>query len=46
MSNNEVTCAIPASCVPLLNERLRAARAADNAVAAYAAKDSKRFGNR
>jgi uncharacterized protein (DUF169 family) len=46
MSNNEVTCAIPASCVPLLIERLRAASAADNAVAAYAAKDSKRFGNR
>jgi uncharacterized protein (DUF169 family) len=46
MSNNEITCAIPASCVPLLIERLRAASAADNAVAAYAAKDSKRFGNR
>ena len=46
MSNKEVTCAIPASCVPLLIERLRAARAADKAVAAYAAEDSKRFGNR
>ena len=44
MSNNEVTCAIPASRVSLLIERLRAARAADNAVAAYAAEDSKRFG--
>ncbi len=43
MSNNEVTCAIPASRVSLLIERLRAARAADNAVAAYAAEDSKRF---
>ena len=43
MSNNEVTCAVPASCVSLLIERLRAARAADNAVAAYAAEDSKRF---
>ena len=44
MSNNEVTCAIPASRMSLLIERLRAARAADNAVAAYAAEDSKRFG--
>jgi uncharacterized protein (DUF169 family) len=43
MSNNEVTCAIPASRVPSLIERLRAARAADNAVAAYAAEDSRRF---
>ena len=43
MSNNEVTCAIPASRVSLLIERLRTARAADNAVAAYAAEDSKRF---
>ena len=43
MSNNEVTCAIPASRVSSLIERLRAARAADNAVAAYAAEDCKRF---
>jgi uncharacterized protein (DUF169 family) len=43
MSNNEVTCAVPASRIPSLIERLRAARAADNAVAAYAAEDSKRF---
>jgi uncharacterized protein (DUF169 family) len=43
MSNNEVACAIPASLMSLLIERLRAARAADNAVAAYAAEDSKRF---
>jgi uncharacterized protein (DUF169 family) len=43
MSNNEVTCVIPASRVSALIERLRAARAADNAVAAYAAEDSKRF---
>jgi hypothetical protein len=43
MSNNEVTCAIPQSCIAELIERLRAARAADNAVAAYAAEDSKRF---
>ena len=44
MSNNEVTCAIPTSRMSLLIERLRAARAADNAVAAYAVEDSKRFG--
>jgi uncharacterized protein (DUF169 family) len=43
MSNNEVTCAIPESRVSELVERLRAARVADNAVAAYAADDSKRF---
>jgi uncharacterized protein (DUF169 family) len=43
MSNSEVTCAIPASRVSALIERLRAARAADDAVAAYAAEDSKRF---
>lgn len=43
MSNNEVTCAIPASRMSALIERLRAARAANNAVAAYAAEDSKRF---
>ncbi len=43
ISNNEVTCAIPTSRVSALIERLRAARAADDAVAAYAAEDSKRF---
>src|SRR3954471_15601353 len=43
MSNNEVTCAIPTSRVPTLIELRRGARAADNAVAAYAAEDSKRF---
>jgi uncharacterized protein (DUF169 family) len=43
LSNNEVTCAIPVGRLPLLIERLRAARAADNAVAAYAAEDCKRF---
>jgi uncharacterized protein (DUF169 family) len=43
MSNHEVTCAIPASRASALIARLRAARAADNAVAAYAAEDSKRF---
>src|SRR5882757_3580057 len=43
ISNNEVTCAIPTSRVSALIERLRAARAADDAVAAYAAEDSRRF---
>ena len=43
MSNNEVTCAIPESHATELIERLRAARAADRMVAAYAQKDSKRF---
>ena len=43
MSNNEVTCAIPASRVTALIERLRASRAAGDAVAAYAAGDSRRF---
>jgi uncharacterized protein (DUF169 family) len=46
MSNNEVTCAIPVSRVSALIERLRDARAADNAVAAYAADDAKRFARR
>jgi glutathione S-transferase len=36
----------PNAKVPVLVERLRAARAADNAVATFAAEDSKRFGNR
>jgi uncharacterized protein (DUF169 family) len=43
MSNNEVTCAIPASRVAELIDRLQAARIADNAVATYAAEDSRRF---
>ncbi len=43
ISNNEVTCALPAHRVPVLIERLRAARAADQAVAAYAAEDARRF---
>jgi uncharacterized protein (DUF169 family) len=43
LSNNEVTCAVPASRVPELIERLRMARAADRQVAAYAAEDAKRF---
>jgi len=43
ISNNEVTCAIPASRVSELIDRLRAAQLADAKVAAYAAEDSKRF---
>jgi uncharacterized protein (DUF169 family) len=43
MSNNEVTCAIPSDILPTLLERLRSADAANMAVAAYAAQDSKRF---
>ena len=43
MSNNEVTCAIPVIRVPALIEHLRAARAADTAVAIYAAEDARRF---
>jgi uncharacterized protein (DUF169 family) len=43
MSNNEVTCAIPAGRLPKLIERLRAAQIADKRVAAYAAADSHRF---
>jgi len=46
MSNSEVTCAIPASLASSLIERLRAAHAADDAVAAYAAEDSRRFARR
>src|SRR5437660_12830747 len=43
MSNNEVTCAIPAARMSALVERLHSARAADSSVAAYAAEDSRRF---
>jgi uncharacterized protein (DUF169 family) len=43
MSNNEVTCAIPAVRLGELIVRLRAANGADLAVAAYAAEDGKRF---
>ena len=44
MSNNEVTCAIPASRASELIQHLHTARTADNAVAAYAAEDARRFG--
>jgi uncharacterized protein (DUF169 family) len=43
MSNNEVTCAIPAAKLPELIGRLTEARAADLQAAAYAAEDSRRF---
>jgi uncharacterized protein (DUF169 family) len=44
MSNNEVTCAIPAGLLADFVAQLRAARAADMAVAVYASEDAKRFG--
>ena len=43
MSNNEVTCAIPAAKLDELLERLETANGADMKVAAYAAADAKRF---
>lgn len=43
MSNNEVTCAIPAGKVGELLDRLKTANSADMKVAAYAAVDAKRF---
>jgi uncharacterized protein (DUF169 family) len=43
MSNNEVTCAIPAEKVGELLDRLKTANSADMKVAAYAAADTKRF---
>ena len=43
MSNNEVTCAIPARRLGELVEKLKKSQAADLAVAAYASEDAKRF---
>jgi uncharacterized protein (DUF169 family) len=43
MSNNEVTCALPAAKLGDLVARLKRAQAADMKVAAYAAEDAKRF---
>jgi uncharacterized protein (DUF169 family) len=43
MSNNEVTCALPAGKLGALVARLKTAQAADMKVAAYAAEDAKRF---
>jgi uncharacterized protein (DUF169 family) len=44
MSNNEMTCAIPAARVDEVIAALRTAAAADRQVAAYAAQDAQRFG--
>jgi len=43
MGNSEMTCAIPGPRLAEVVERLRATRVADNAVAAYAAEDARRF---
>ena len=43
MSNNEVTCAIPAGKLGELLDSLQSANNADMKVAAYAAADAKRF---
>jgi uncharacterized protein (DUF169 family) len=43
MSNNDVTCALPAAKLGDLVARLKRAQAADMKVAAYAADDAKRF---
>ena len=43
MSNNEMTCAIPAARLGEVISALRTATAADRHVAAYAAQDAKRF---
>jgi uncharacterized protein (DUF169 family) len=44
MSNNEMTCAIPAKSLEDVVGLLRTTSAADTAVAAYASQDAKRFG--
>ncbi len=43
MSNSEMTCAIPANRLAEIVDRLHATARADNAVARYAAEDSRRF---
>jgi uncharacterized protein (DUF169 family) len=43
MSNNELTCAIPAKRLSEVIERLKTNAVADNAVAAYASGDARRF---
>ncbi len=43
MSNNELTCAIPARRLGAVIDQLRSNAAADNAVAAYASSDAQRF---
>jgi uncharacterized protein (DUF169 family) len=44
MSNNEMTCAIPAARLSEVVGLLKQTAAADNAVAAYASRDAARFG--
>ncbi|HVG19373.1 MAG TPA: DUF169 domain-containing protein [Blastocatellia bacterium] len=44
LSNNEMTCAIPASRLAEVIGLLKAAAVADSAVAAYASQDAQRFG--
>lgn len=44
MSNNEMTCAIPAPRLAEVVEKLRTTCAADTTVAAYASEDGRRFG--
>jgi hypothetical protein len=46
MSNNELTCAIPAKRLLEVIERLKINATADNAVAAYASSDAQRFSPR
>jgi hypothetical protein len=43
MSNNEVTCAIPAARLSEVVSKLKTTLAADLAVASYASEDVKRF---
>lgn len=45
MANTEMTCAIPSARLPGVIEALHVAAQADKTVAAYAADDSKRFGD-
>lgn len=44
LPNSEMTCAIPATRLPEVIERLNATSGADRAVAAYASQDAQRFG--
>jgi uncharacterized protein (DUF169 family) len=46
LPNSQMTCAVPASRMAEVVERLRATCAADTTVAAYAAEDARRFSTR
>jgi hypothetical protein len=46
MSNNEMTCAIPARRLAEVIDRLKRTAVADNTVAAYASRDAQRFGRK